>query len=116
MLTRITLSLAHLVVLLISFECIVPAFISDGGDHIAVEKNINPTPQKGLFFSSYLETAEESEWERDRIKFLPVEIADFSKLKIHLSKVHTLLIDRIHLELHYDPLPPLFKRFCVFII
>jgi hypothetical protein len=112
---RIIIGLVRLVIVLITFECITPAFASayNSGPH---EITIHTKAQQGSFLSFIFEKSEEEKSEEARDKFMLVELIDFSQLATLLSQEHTPHISIIPFEHRFDIKPSMFKLFCVFII
>jgi hypothetical protein len=108
-------SLICLIILLITSQSVSPALLlPDSID--SLQTNFHSSQSKASLASILFEKTEEEQTEEERCKYLTVELADFTRLAVYLSLVHTPNIPFLSLEQHFDTQPPLFKRFCVFII
>ena len=109
--------LLRILVLLISVEYILPAFVI--AEHrISDETSIQASPDElpfGLFFPGKAEQKEKSE-EEAKDRFFTVELSDFSKLAIQLSKAYSHLVDFTFVKQQDDLQSVLFRLFCVLII
>jgi hypothetical protein len=113
----VTISLIRTVLLLITFECITPVFVQPVPPDTGQTTLRAKSDAGSLFASLIFEKMEEEEKnEEERDKFLSIELADFTKIAILLSQVHTPQVPQQRIEHRFDLTPPLFKLFCVFLI
>lgn len=112
---KITKTLIHFIILIISFECILPAFyINEPSDyhHTCIHQS-----HANTWMSSFLfEKVEEEEKSEEEDRYLTFELADFSKLAVLLAKTHTPTISSNLEELRLTRPSHLFKLFCIFLI
>jgi hypothetical protein len=114
MLFKVIVSRGRLIIFLIAFQCITPAFASQNEAYI-LHSTMHNQPNQNSFFSLIFEKAEEERNEEERDRFMMVEIADFSKLSILLSLVHTPHILIQSYEHRYDR-PSMIMLFCAYLI
>lgn len=103
-------------ILLISFEFIAPAFSHATPVESEQQACIHSENHKTLFISSLYEKTEEERTEEEKEKFISIELADFSQLATLLSQSHTPNAPPQSPEQAFDPQPPLFKLFCVYLL
>jgi hypothetical protein len=112
---KIAESVVCLVILLITTQSVSPAFFlshKTNSHRIAFHSAEPNSSLESLLF----EKTEEENNEDDRAKFVTVEIADFTRLAVYLSQVHTRNKPFVSLELRFDTQPPLFQRICALLI
>ena len=105
-----------MVILIMTFECITAVFAqAESGDvhHTTLRSKSSNTSAFLSIISEKTEEEERSEEERD--KFCSIELADFSKIAIFLSKVHTPQVYFVPYKHRFDQ-PSLFMLNCVFLI
>jgi hypothetical protein len=115
--TRIAKSLTRLILLLITFECLSPVLAkaeSTNTQHSLIKNKPHHSSILAGFIFEKMEEEEKSEEERD--KFLAVELADFTRITILLSAIHTPNTHFATMDEGRYYQPSLFQLYCVYII
>lgn len=116
---NISINLIRALLLLIFSEVVSAPFVTVDADSsftTIIQQNHHKN-HKLLFSHILLGKAEEGEAsEEEADKFPGVEMADFSKLTFWLVKIHSPDFCAFSFAQYFDPAPPLFKLFCVFLI
>jgi hypothetical protein len=109
--------LVQLVILLITFECVTPIFTVFDGEHASHFSLSSKKPASSLLNTVAFEKAEEERGKEERDKFLPIEIADFTRIATLLAEVHTPRSHVISFDYYRcESQPALFKLHHVFLI
>jgi hypothetical protein len=114
---KVAKSLVQMVIFIMTFECITAVFAqAESGDihHTTVQSKSSSTSAFLSIISEKTEEEERSEEERDKFGS-SIELADFSKIAIFLSKVHTPQVYFVPYKHRFDQ-PSLFMLHCVFLI
>lgn len=108
--------LVQLVTLLITFECVTPVFATLDGTCATQVSLSSKKISHSLLNTAAFEKAEEEPVEEERDKFLPVELADFTRIATLLAKVHCPRAHFVAYEDRFDSHPALFKLYHAFLI
>jgi hypothetical protein len=96
--------------ILISFQCVAAAFLSEDS-HAPDTSGIHAQHHQSVFTSFLFEkTAEEEE----RDKFVAIELVDFSQIAVLLAQVYTPHIHHTPFEQRVETDIELFELHCVF--
>ena len=98
-----------------TFECITAVFVQAESGDIHNTTLHSKSSSTSAFLSIVSEKTEEERSEEERDKFTSIELADFSKIAIFLSKVHTPQVYFVPYE-HSSVQPSLFMLNCAFLI
>lgn len=113
--SKVAKSLIQIVILIMTFECITAVFAqAESGDTHNTTLHTKSSNTSG-FLSIVSEKTEEERSEEEYDKFTSIELADFSKIAVFLSRVHTPQVYFVPYE-HRSHQPSLFMLNCVFLI
>jgi hypothetical protein len=113
---RLVKCTVHVVILIMTFQCVTAAFATTPG-RFSSAKFHTKAANSSIFSSLFYEKIEEErENEEEKDKFLTIELADLTRIAIVLSHVHTPHHLIQNPDWQFNLKPSFSKLFCIYLI